>query len=538
MAAFGEHNYATPFGALNPSEFFGDTGIGYYSYSGFSSRMGYFGFSGTDGYQGFSSFCQSEGIEFLPWKPTLIFPRNYEVLEGKVTIIWQPATPADVCGDDVIYEVQFTRTFSTNSGWRTLATKIPSSQTSLVFDVSEVPFTEDGGLRVRAKDSKGLYSSWSTNIRPFTVKNHPPNPVSILTPVSKQTFDNYILVIWREAEVKDIDGHTVYYNIQITKSFSSDKGWTSIPGAETILEGTVSFTLNSFDFPEGDDYGIRVTTIDELGAVSEPQLIGQLRIRHSGNFIIDTVAPIGSLNINDGDPLANDRRVKLRLFAKDYTTGVKDVRFRNEDEECWGDWDTYSPQKFWDLSPSDGVKTVFVQYRDFAGNVSEVCGCDVVSRVLCGEGNATDLEVFNEKLYVSFDANGNLIEYKVLVKQAEELSEPEVTALAHLENALYVATHDEDTGDSVFYRYDGSATRVASLNGARVTAMTAYKEKIYAGLDDGRIMKLDVTSLSTSYSATSAIGRIRTDGTVLFATLVGGGSFLSFDGTTWKNNVV
>jgi hypothetical protein len=538
MSAFGEDNYATPFGALRPSEFFDSEGSGYYDYFGFSSRMGYFGFSGTQGFTGFSAFCQPYGIEFLPWAPTMVFPTNYEVLENVVDVIWERPMPPDVCDDDVAYEVQFTRNFSTNSGWRTLETGIPSSTKSIKFDVSNVPFTEDGGIRIRAKDSKGLCSSWSTNSVPFTIKNHPPNQVSLLSPVAKQSFDNYVLVVWNEADVKDIDGHAVFYNIQVTKSFSSDQGWTIVPGAEALVQGTVSFVINCFDFPDGDDYGIRIIVFDELGASSVPQAVGQLKIGHSGNFVIDTLAPTGTLSINDGDPLANDRRVRLSLFAKDDTTGIKDVRFRNEGETCWGDWDTYAPEKFWDLSPSDGVKTVFVQYRDYAGNVSEVCDCEIVSRVLCSEGNATDLEVFDEKLYVSFDAEGNLVEYKVLVRQAETLTEPEVTALASLGNWLYAATYDQDTNVSVFYRYNGTATRIVSLSGSKVLSMIAYKEKIYAGMEDGRIMQLDGTSLSTSYSAPSPVTRLRTDETVMLAALSGGSAFLSFDGTNWKSNTV
>lgn len=536
MALFGEQNYGTPFGAFSPSGFFDVAGEGYYDYSGFSSREGFFGFSGQD-FEGFSSFCGQDGMEFSPWRPTLVSPRNYSVLEGVITIVWEPGSPPDVCGDTVTFDVQFTSSFSTDSGWRTIGTNIPSTQTSLSFDVSGVPFTEDGGIRVRAKDNRNLFSRWSSNVKAFTIKNHAPTSVSLLSPVSKQKFDNFVLVIWREADPADIDGHQVFYTIQVTSTYSLGTGWVTVPGAKALTEGTTSFSINSFDFPEGNDYGIRVFAFDELGAMSEASEVGQIRMVHSGNFIIDTLPPYGTLSINDGDPLANDPRVKLSLFAKDDTTGVKDVRFRNDDEDCWGDWDTYAPEKFWDLSPADGVKRVFVQYRDYANNVSEACDCEIVSRVLCDEGNATDLEVFGDKLYVAFDANGNLVEYRILVRQASEMSEPEVTALAHLDNALYVATYDPDDGDSGLYIYDGIATRVSTVSGSKVNSMVAYNDKIYLALESGRIMEYD-GSLSTSYSASSSISRLKTDGTILFASVSGGGEFLSFDGTSWRSNSV
>lgn len=538
MAVFGEHNFATPFGALTPSAFFGASGQGFYDYSGFSSREGFFGFSGMSGASGFSAFCGDDGIEFLPWRPTLVFPRTYAILEGVVSIAWEPALPVDVCGDDVTFTIQFTRNFSQNTGWRTIADNLSPDTTSFDFDVSEVPFTEDGGFRIRARDSKNLYSSWSSNVEAFTIKNHPPSPVRLLAPLGKETFDNFLLAIWREADVKDIDGHRVFYRVEVTSTFSKNSGWIIVPDAEALVEGTSSFSINSFDFPEGDDYGVRVTSIDELGAESDPVMAGNIKIRHSGNVIIDTLPPEGTLMINDGDALAADTRVKLTLFAKDVTTGIKDVRFRNEDEDCWGDWDTFTQEKFWDLSDGDGVKRVFVQYRDYAGNVSEVCDCDIVSRVLCDEGNATDIEVFNNKLYVAFDKNGNLVEYRVLVNRAAQLAEPELTALAKLDNALYVGTFDADSGDSFVYTFDGAATKIATVSGAKILTMAAFGENIYLGMDDGRIIEIDGTTLSTSFSSASAITRLRTDGSVLFAAQASGGSYLAFDGTTWKSNVI
>lgn len=543
MAAFGKQDYGNPFGALAPSGFFDAQGVGFYDYSGFSSREGFFGFSGQSGFFGFSAFCpglsgfSGQGLEFFPWGPTLVFPRRYEVIDGKISIIWERALPPDVCGSDVTFDVQFTRTFSRGTGWRTLAADLPSTQTSMDFDVSEVPFTEDGGIRIRAKNRVNLFSTWSMNIEPFVIKNHAPNAPTLLSPLGRETFDNAILVIWREARIKDLDGHPVTYKVQVSSISSKDEGWVDVPGGEALEQGTSSFTINSFEFPEGDDYGIRLFAIDEQGAGSAPQRAVGIKVRHNGNFIIDTIAPEGNLIINDGAALAKNTRVKLTLFAKDLSTGIKDIRFRNADEDCWGDWDTYVPEKFWDLSSTDGVKRVLVQYRDFAGNVSEACDCEIISRVLCDKGNVTDIEVFNNKLYAAFDADGNVVEYRVVVRTAATLPEPEVTALAKLGNALYIATFDPDVPTSGLYRYDGTATKIAS-GSVKVLSMASYNDKVYLGLQDGRIVQLSGTSLSTSYSAPSAVSRLRTDGSVLFAALASGGAYLTFDGTTWQSNSV
>lgn len=536
MAAFGEHNYATPLGAIAASEFFNPLGSGYYDYSGFSSRIGVLGFSGT-GWSGFSAFCGPDGIEFIPYRPTLTFPLNFAVLSGIVNVTWKEANPADPCGDNVYYEIQFTRSFSQDSGWKTLTTDVAAGTTTYEFDVTNIPYTEDGGLRIRARDSKFLYSDWSRSNEPFIIANHAPLPPSVISPIPNETFDYCIPVVWRDPVVKDIDGQTITYQVEMTDAFSADKGWAVIPGADALPDGTTTFNINCFDFQDGSDYGIRISAVDELGLGSPPIGVGPFKIKHQGSFIIDTLPPEGSLSINDGAALAANTRIKLTLFAFDESTGVKDVRFRNEEEDCWSDFDSFTNEKFWDLPKSDGVKRVFVQYRDYAGNLSEACDCEMVSRVLCDEGNVTDIEVFNNKLYAAFDAKGNLVEYKVLVKRAATMPEDELSALARFKNFLYIATFNASTGDSSIYSFDGRARFAFSIAGAKVLTMQTYNDILYLGLDNGRILDYDGISSSTVYAATSAITRLRTDGAVMYATVRGGGEFLvTADGTTWKVN--
>lgn len=538
MAAFGEQNYGTPFGALSASEFFNAQGSGFYDYSGFSSRAGASGISGFSGFSGFSSFCSPNGMEFLPYKPTLTFPLNFALLSGIVEITWKEASPTDPCGDQVFYELQFTRTLSLDSGWKTLSIDIPAGTNSFSLDVDGIPFTEDGGLRIRARDSRNLFSDWSYSNQPFTISNHAPAGNDIIAPIANDTFDYCMPVIWKENDVKDVDGHGITYLLEITDRYSSNDGWLPVPGAEALPSGTAEFKISCFDFPPGHDYGIRLSAVDAMGLASPPTAVGPIVISHEGSFIIDTLPPEGSLSINDGAVLAASTKVKLTLFATDATTGIKDVRFRNAEEECWSDFDSFANEKFWDLPKSDGIKRIFVQYRDWADNVSSVCDCEIISRVLCDEGNVTDIEVFNDKLYAAFDARGNLVEYRVLIKQAAAMPEPEISALARFGNFLYASTFDIASGAKT-YRFDGRANFVFGIAGAKVLTMQAFNDLLFLGLNDGRIMSFDGLNVSTVYSASSAITRLRTDGSVLFAGIRDGGEYLSTaDGITWKVNTL
>ena len=532
MAAFGENNYGSPFGAIDPTRFFNASGAGYYDYSGFSSRSGASGFSGTIANSG---FCGPNGLTFLPYSPTLTFPLNFEVLQGVVAITWKEASPPSPCNNGVVYELQFTRTFTNGSGWKTIATDMPVGTSSFQFDFSEIPYTDDAGFRIRARDSMGLFSPWSDSNQPSMVANHAPNPVTLLSPVGNDAVDSCLPVVWREAAVKDVDGQAVTYLVEMTSSYSLGTGWAAIPGATALPEGTVSFNVSCFDFPDGPDYGVRVSAVDSLGLGSIPRVTGPIKVKHQGNIFIDTLPPDGTIAINGGQALAAGKTVNLTLSAWDASTGVKDVRFRNADEgeDCWSGWDSYETSKIWDLTGTDGVKTVMVQFRDYANNVSSACNCEIVGKVLQDTGNCTAIEVFNNSLYAAFDANGNLTQYKVLVNKAATLPEPEVTALARLGNYLYVGTYNPVATTSSFYKFAGVATRLFSGITAKINSMVSYGTSVYLGLADGRILTYANGGLTTSHAAGIGILRLTTDGAVLFATLETGGNYLMFDGTTW-----
>jgi hypothetical protein len=84
-------------------------------------------------------------------------------------------------------------------------------------------------------------------------------------------------------------------------------------------------------------------------------------------FGIDNGLPIATLSINDGAAYAGSTSVSLTLSASDNDSGVKDVRYSNEDLS-WSDWVTFTSTKSWALSSGDGTKIVYCEVRDNAGN--------------------------------------------------------------------------------------------------------------------------------------------------------------------------
>jgi hypothetical protein len=67
--------------------------------------------------------------------------------------------------------------------------------------------------------------------------------------------------------------------------------------------------------------------------------------------------------------------VTLILTADDPApgTGVASMRIANSSSALSStSWEPFATSKTWQLSGGAGTKTIFVQYRDDAGNVSEV----------------------------------------------------------------------------------------------------------------------------------------------------------------------
>lgn len=89
----------------------------------------------------------------------------------------------------------------------------------------------------------------------------------------------------------------------------------------------------------------------------------------SDTIVVDTVPPQGSITIAGGVAWTTVRGVNLTLSATDASSGVREMRF-GEDGTNFGLWQTYSTLAGWSLPTGDGIKTVYVQFKDEAGNVS------------------------------------------------------------------------------------------------------------------------------------------------------------------------
>jgi streptogramin lyase len=85
--------------------------------------------------------------------------------------------------------------------------------------------------------------------------------------------------------------------------------------------------------------------------------------------VADDVPPTGSITIDNNAQYTNNRTVNLRLSASDNSGVVSQMQFSN-DNVNYSSWETYATTSQWQLTAGDGRKTVYVRFRDGAGNQS------------------------------------------------------------------------------------------------------------------------------------------------------------------------
>src|SRR4051812_23458387 len=88
-----------------------------------------------------------------------------------------------------------------------------------------------------------------------------------------------------------------------------------------------------------------------------------------GQTQIDTQPPTGSVVINSGAVATNSTSVTLALNATDGQGAVMQMRFSNAGTG-FSIAEAFSASKRWTLSSGSGMKTVYVQFADAAGNWS------------------------------------------------------------------------------------------------------------------------------------------------------------------------
>ncbi|MBY8981276.1 MAG: hypothetical protein KGD72_12865, partial [Candidatus Lokiarchaeota archaeon] len=146
-------------------------------------------------------------------------------------------------------------------------------------------------------------------------------------------------------EISDPNLNTTWYtlNTNQTKHIFTSNG--TVEGWQYVSDGIVSINFYIND------------TVGNEGS-------------NSVQIVKDTVNPTGSVIINGGDTWTNSTNVSLSLTYDDITSGVLEVRYKNDDSS-WSDWEAAGATRAWSLVGADGNRTVYYEVKDNASLITQ-----------------------------------------------------------------------------------------------------------------------------------------------------------------------
>ena len=167
----------------------------------------------------------------------------------------------------------------------------------------------------------------------------------------------------------------------ITSTESSPTNTSPIPITITFNESVTGFELSSIAVSNGMatnfsgsgttytadivPFGDLTVTVDVYSDVAQDVAGNGNAVATEFIVVYDTAAPTaGSIAINSGDTYTNNTSVTLTLSA----TGASEMMISEDADFTGASYETYATSKSFTLSSGDGTKTIYVKYKDLAGN--------------------------------------------------------------------------------------------------------------------------------------------------------------------------
>jgi len=134
---------------------------------------------------------------------------------------------------------------------------------------------------------------------------------------------------------------------------------------------TIYYTTNGIDPTESSgaySAPIPISATTTLKYFARDQA-GNMEAVKTQRYIIDRSGPTGTIAISGGGTRTNGITVTLDLSASDAMSGISQMQL-SDDGTNWSNPEAYSTSKSWTLPVGDGVKTIYVKFRDTVGNWS------------------------------------------------------------------------------------------------------------------------------------------------------------------------
>ncbi len=176
-----------------------------------------------------------------------------------------------------------------------------------------------------------------------------------------------VLISWNANTESDLAGYNLYYGTQ-----------SGIYGTKTDVENVTTYQFNA---QTGTTYYFAITAYDTSG--NESGYSSEVSIYVP---VPDATPPTGTVVINSGSATTPSRVVTLSLSASDAGGTVVAMKISN-DGVTWSGEAPFAASQSWVLTEGDGVKTVYVNFKDASGNWMSTAARDTIELRLDTDGD-------------------------------------------------------------------------------------------------------------------------------------------------------
>ena len=486
--------------------------------------------------------------------PTLAYPNGGESFtEGDINIQWKE--PGILSSTELTwYEIFITDDFDVSKKEELLQiATIPSGSTSHSYTIEKNLRGERCRVGIRSVNNRGFRSNISFSADNFTIVNEGlPSPV-LLEPVRGNTYFSYIPFIFDHNGVLGRSSQRAFYQVYY-KSDNQEIDWILLQS--NIMVGSDPINIDVSKFDTDSDYVLKIDLVDGDN-VSPSVFIEEININNINLFLIDTIAPTGTIKIIDNEEYTKDTSLILKVSASDETSAVRDVQIQ-QTNTISGETNDLSKSPFvpitplltWDIKPEgseteiiDGVKLIQARFRDYGNNKLQLS----LQKYFRTYKNLDNREVTAflygaigaaSYLYSTFASNATTGAQAELYRDLTFLSTltGDATSLEIYNDILYIAVKD-DENKGILQRYTGGTVNTIADNvqefldvselvvnslyatDSVINAMEVFNSTLFLGLENGTLLSFKGSSVAlenNDYLNLRSIKEIRTDGIILY----------------------
>jgi len=231
-------------------------------------------------------------------------------------------------------------------------------------------------------------------------------------------------------------------------------------------------------------------------------IVQNIKIKHAGKVIIDTVPPVGTVSINNDAGYTKDKKVSIALGASDATTAVKNMEVRNVDiiRDSSGNETTtvydfvplaYEDNFFWNLNDVEGHKKVEVKLRDYGNNISRLYSSSSARKFFnINNEEIEGLVKINDDIFSATMDEGKIYKTRNYPKLINNFSASQIVkTIINNNNVLYVAINETSTS-KVYVYLDNEFTSLNTF-GSLIVDMASYNGELYVVLENKELYKKD-----------------------------------------------